>query len=412
VAPDGTIVNVLSRLRTRSFSTDTDRNLFLTSAYVVYQVMDGDQLVPIAGTIRDPQIPPSGVPPVNELDTILDIGAGSGLTRDGQGTLYNIAQGSIDLISTGCHTEALPSAPGFVLPALHLAHVAESPANDVYAADAGGNVIWRLPHLTTQPGDLPSPQLAAGASVQNDASMLFSSQDYVVPNGGFSMTTIRDLINPPIAPGEIVRINGQCLGPAAQMLASYDSDGQLPVSLAGVQITMAGLPAPLIAVQEGSIVAVTPFALPVNQNVPLVVAVSGVQIKGTLPTTAFSPGLFRFLLPDGTAAAASINQDGTVNSQSNPAPVGSALAFYATGLGQTNPPGTDGQDATNTGARYLADVQVTINGVPGQVQYAGPAPGFAGLSQINVLVPQTTTGPVKILINNVQFPQVVQVWLR
>jgi uncharacterized protein (TIGR03437 family) len=63
-------------------------------------------------------------------------------------------------------------------------------------------------------------------------------------------------------------------------------------------------------------------------------------------------------------------------------------------------------------AQYLAHVQVTINGVPGQVHYAGPAPGFAGLSQINVLVPQTTAGPVKILINNVQFPQVVQVWLR
>jgi len=87
------------------------------------------------------------------------------------------------------------------------------------------------------------------------------------------------------------------------------------------------------------------------------------------------------------------------------------VALYATGLGQTNPPGTDGQ-ATDIGARYLADVQVTINGVLGQVQYAGPAPGFAGLSQINVVVPQTTTGPVKILIGNVPFQQVVQVWVR
>lgn len=129
--------------------------------------------------------------------------------------------------------------------------------------------------------------------------MLVSSQDQIVPTGGFSTATIRCLVSPPIAPGEIVRINGQCLGPDAQVLASYDSNGRLPVSLAGVQITIAGLPVPLIAVQEGSIVAVTPFALPVNQNVALVVTVNGVQVKGTLPTAAFTPGLFRFLLPDG-----------------------------------------------------------------------------------------------------------------
>jgi uncharacterized protein (TIGR03437 family) len=210
--------------------------------------------------------------------------------------------------------------------------------------------------------------------------------------------TIRYLVNPPIAPGEIVRINGQCLGPIAQVLASYNSNERLPLSQGGVQITIAGL--------------MTPFALRVNQNVALVVTVNGVQVKGTLATTAFSPGRFRFLLPDGTVSAAAINQDGAVNSQANPAPSGSMVALYATGLDRTDPPGTDGENATNIGARYLADVQVTINGVLGQVVYAGPAPGFAGLSQINVQVPQTTTGPVKILIGNVPFQQVVQVWVK
>jgi sugar lactone lactonase YvrE len=212
VAPDGTIINVLSRLRARSFSTDSQRNLYLTSAYVVYQVMDGDRLVPVAGTIRDSQIPPSGAAPVNELDTTLDITAGSGLTRDGQGTLYNIGQRSIDVISTGCHVEPMPSTSNLVLPALRLAHLAESPGGEVHAADAGSNVIWRLPHMTAQPGDLPSPQLAAGAAFQNAASMLYSSQDQIVPTGGFTTGTIRFLVNPPIATGEIVRINGQCLG--------------------------------------------------------------------------------------------------------------------------------------------------------------------------------------------------------
>jgi uncharacterized protein (TIGR03437 family) len=196
------------------------------------------------------------------------------------------------------------------------------------------------------------------------------------------------------------------------VLASYDTAGRLPFALAGAQVTLAGLPVPLIAVQEGGILAVTPFALPQNQNVELVITVNGVSVKGTLPTAAFSPGLFRFLLPDGTAAAAAINQDGGVNSPSNPAPAGSVIALYGAGFGQTDPPGMDGLDIMDSSARYLANLQVTINDLPCPVQYAGPAPGFAGLGQINVLLPQTTTGPVKILSGGVPFQQIVQVWVK
>jgi len=58
-------------------------------------------------------------------------------------------------------------------------------------ADAGSNAIWRLPHLTPQPGDQPSPRLAAGMAVQNAASMLVSSQDDIVPTGGFSTASRR-----------------------------------------------------------------------------------------------------------------------------------------------------------------------------------------------------------------------------
>jgi hypothetical protein len=66
--------------------------------------------------------------------------------------------------------------------------------------------------------------------------------------------------------------------------------------------------------------------------------------------------------------------------------------LWATGLGQTNPPGVDGQMQTNIAAKYLADVQVTVGGAPTAEQYAGPAPSFARLSQINLQIPQTKSG--------------------
>ena len=40
----------------------------------------------------------------------------------------------------------------------------------------------------------------------------------------------------------------------------------------------------------------------------------------------------------------------------------------------------------------LSKVTVTIGGVEAPVQYAGAAPGFVGLDQVNVLVPLTLQG--------------------
>ena len=49
----------------------------------------------------------------------------------------------------------------------------------------------------------------------------------------------------------------------------------------------------------------------------------------------------------------------------------------------------DLRDVLGTGIRNrssLANVSVSINGISLQVLYAGPAPGFTGLDQVNVLL--------------------------
>jgi adhesin/invasin len=55
-----------------------------------------------------------------------------------------------------------------------------------------------------------------------------------------------------------------------------------------------------------------------------------------------------------------------------------AIAVYATGLGS---------DATEVDGNVNASVQATIDGQPVQVSYAGRAPGFVGLNQINIVFP-------------------------
>ena len=65
-----------------------------------------------------------------------------------------------------------------------------------------------------------------------------------------------------------------------------------------------------------------------------------------------------------------MNQDGSLNSDSNPASRGSVVSLYATGQGSG-----------------LGNVAVSIAGYNAPLLYAGPAPGFQGLMQINAQIP-------------------------
>jgi uncharacterized protein (TIGR03437 family) len=80
----------------------------------------------------------------------------------------------------------------------------------------------------------------------------------------------------------------------------------------------------------------------------------------------------------GPAAAINASNNGVVSS-SNPLRTGGYVELYATGLGAT----------TNRGGLDYANQQptVTIGGQDCHVTYAGRAPGYVGLDQINCIVP-------------------------
>jgi len=83
-----------------------------------------------------------------------------------------------------------------------------------------------------------------------------------------------------------------------------------------------------------------------------------------LPVAAAAPGVFTL---DGRRAAA-LNQDNQLNTPQNPAPPGSVIQLFVTGLG-------------------AGETRVSINALDSPVRYAGPAPGFPGLGQVNVEIP-------------------------
>jgi uncharacterized protein (TIGR03437 family) len=101
-----------------------------------------------------------------------------------------------------------------------------------------------------------------------------------------------------------------------------------------------------------------------------------------------TPGLFT---PRGSGSGqeAFVNQTGTVNGANAPAVKGSSVLVFATGEGQTNLAGVDGQvipSDANGAEEPLAAVPVTIGGVTAVVQYAGCWPGQV-FWLVNVVVP-------------------------
>jgi uncharacterized protein (TIGR03437 family) len=84
-----------------------------------------------------------------------------------------------------------------------------------------------------------------------------------------------------------------------------------------------------------------------------------------------------------------LKADGSLVSATNPATAGSTVTFFATGLGPVNPPLAAGAAASSAEPlnRTVVMPQVFFDGKQAFVLYSGLAPGFAGLFQVNVIVP-------------------------
>jgi uncharacterized protein (TIGR03437 family) len=187
------------------------------------------------------------------------------------------------------------------------------------------------------------------------------------------------------APGSIVSLYGSAL---AQM--TLPANGfPLPTLLAGASVSINNIDAPLLFAGTGQINAQVPFDSPLGGATISVDVAGAAAGAGTFVLQATAPGLF---LINGTQAAA-LNQDGTVNGSGQPASPGSVIAVYLTGLGAVDNPVASGVAAPSSPlSRVTGAITATIGGQSAQIQFAGLAPGFAGLYQVNIVVPQLAAG--------------------
>src|ERR1035441_9044968 len=170
-------------------------------------------------------------------------------------------------------------------------------------------------------------------------------------------------------------------------------------NLNGVTVLINGKLAPLYYVSATQINALVPYST--QGPTATVVVQNGTSSNTvTVPVAVTAPGVFA-LDQSGTGAGAVLHSANyAVVNAANPAVPGETVLVYLTGLGGVTPAVADGAipGASNINATplsvYVADVSVTPS-------YAGMAPGYPGLYQMNFVIPTaiSVTGPVPLAIN-------------
>jgi uncharacterized protein (TIGR03437 family) len=135
---------------------------------------------------------------------------------------------------------------------------------------------------------------------------------------------------------------------------------------ASLAVTFDGLPAQILFSNDTQINVLVPAALQSKTSAQLVVQVNGIaSASQTVTLTPFAPGIFK----NGV-----LNQDNSVNGPNHPAPPGTVIQVFATGLSGT------GVITARIGDHVIS-----------QPYYGGAAPGLPGVQQVDLIVPDDLT---------------------
>jgi uncharacterized protein (TIGR03437 family) len=243
---------------------------------------------------------------------------------------------------------------------------------NLYVADFDNNLVRKLtptiPGIAAPVTQMPSARLLHAATIREGA----------------------------VAPGEILAIFAEGVGPAGGATGVFGADGILDNLLSETQVLFDGQAAPLISVQQSQIKVQVPYEVGGRASTHVEVFHSGVRRVDTrLAVTAASPGIFT--LTGGSGPAMIALEDGSINSAANPAAPGSVITVFATGEGQTIPAGIDGKRSTEPYPQPAGQVAIRVGGRPAEILFAAEAPGAAGMLQVNARIPDIVDAGAVVL---------------
>jgi uncharacterized protein (TIGR03437 family) len=247
---------------------------------------------------------------------------------------------------------------------------------------AGGQVTITVNAKVASPALTGMAQLS-GTVTPNLTIPVMNSMG-VVSAANFSPT--------PIAPGSFISIFG------VNLATGLNSSTKLPLatSLGGTLALMGGELLPLQFTSTGQINAIVPYNVPVNGTQQMLIQQNNAYSLPEPMTIAIAqPAVFS---QDETGQGAGIivvvtpDQKQFLATPATPASAGDALVIYCAGLGAVSPAVPAGSAApVSTLSNTVNTTTVKVGGQPAQVLFAGLAPGFAGLYQVNAIVPSGIT---------------------
>jgi uncharacterized protein (TIGR03437 family) len=272
------------------------------------------------------------------------------------------------------------------------------PAGDIaygVALDAAANVYVAG---TTSSADFPATQGAFQTS--NKAAASKGQNAFVAKlNPSASVTgdppSIRPNLGvvdsasyaPVLVPGELATIFGYSLANTSAGAASVP----LTSSLGETQVTIGGVQAPLLYVSPSQINFQVPWELAGQSLATIQVTTAiGNSSAVTVNLGAIAPAVFT-ANGSGSGQGDVFTLQGQLAVAATPATRGQYVLIYCTGLGAVaNQPATGGA-VSDASAVTIQTPTVTIGGVQASTNFAGLAPGFVGVYQVNALIPATIT---------------------
>jgi uncharacterized protein (TIGR03437 family) len=203
---------------------------------------------------------------------------------------------------------------------------------------------------------------------------------------------------PPVAPNSLASAFGTSLGNRV-VQASLDAQGQLPLELDGISVEVGGKVAPLVFVSPSQINCLIPGDAAVA-DVPVVVRSRerGVIGEGTASVRTVAPAIFS-ISATGAGPGAVLNgvtfrrAPFEALTPENPSQdKRTRLAIFTTGVRYAGNPQRSAS-FLNAATAVRAEMQAADGrrwGLP--IEYTGPAPGFFGLDQVNVVLPSDADG--------------------
>ena len=189
----------------------------------------------------------------------------------------------------------------------------------------------------------------------------------------------------PIAPDSIAATFGSGMANGSYSPSSLP----LPKTLGGTTITVNGVAAELLYVSLSQINYMVPSAT-ASGNATVEIKTGGTVVaRGTITVANVAPALFT-ITADGKGIPAGFSTFDGVSLQ---------VLFNSDLSARVLSPGTAARPnflvLFGTGFRKrtaLSNVRVTIGGIVSQIDYAGTQGSYAGLDQLNVVIPNTARG--------------------